>query len=83
MALERFSLKYKIKKIGGFKALFGRHGTDAHISILIGVIYLSLVVLRCYDISWWKENGPNITLMCAPIALEATIIGVILGVVTK
>lgn len=80
MSLERFYLKYKIKKLGGIKALLGRHGTDAHASILIGIIYLLLVALKFCNISWWRDSAPNMTFTCAPIALEVAIIGVILKI---
>ena len=80
MSLERFSLKYKIERLGGIKALLGRHGIDAYASILIGIIYLLLVMLKFYNISWWKENGPNMTSTLAPIALEIAIISVILKI---
>lgn len=74
MGLDRYSLRYKIKSVGGSKTILGRAGKDFYLACLISLIYLLMVYLNTYDINYWGNYTPGIAFVIGPVAAELAII---------
>jgi hypothetical protein len=74
MGSDRDSLRFKIKSIGGFKAILGRSGKDFYMALLFSFAYLLIVYERMYNIDYWSDYMPSITFVIGPIAAELAII---------
>jgi hypothetical protein len=78
MSLERYSLKYKLKKIGGYRAICGRSGKDFYLSLIAALFYLAIIRYDNAILNWWSIYKPNMPFVASPIAvLVALIIGIL------